>query len=127
MNAVRAQQRHPPVHTSRAVQGAWFELGPLAPARSLLLELTRRLRTLAGLLAYPHSLILPCSRPVWTVPSALALGPGQSLFRPILPALVLHLGKNTLIEEQVSTGGQDLLQARLADGVIGDPQPLVAG
>lgn len=59
--------------------------------------------------------------------TALAPEPGWSLLRPVLPALVLHLGKDALVKQQVSAGGQHLLQARLADGVIGDPQPLVAG
>lgn len=62
----------------------------------------------------------------WAAPSGLALGPAQSLFRLVLPALV-HLGEHALVEQQVGAGGQDLLQAGLADGVVGDPQPLVAG
>lgn len=68
------------------------------------------------------ALILAC------VDSAVALapGPGWSLLRPVLSALVLHLRKDALVKQQVGTGGQHLLQARLADGVIRGPQPLVA-
>lgn len=62
-----------------------------------------------------------------SVDSAIGSGAGQSFFGPVLPALVLHLGKNPLIKQQVGAGGQDLLQAGLADRVVGDPQPLVAG
>lgn len=59
--------------------------------------------------------------------NAIGSEAGQSFFCPVLPALVLHLGKNALVEQQVGAGGQDLLQAGLADCVVRDPQPLVAG
>lgn len=52
---------------------------------------------------------------------------GLSLLRPVLSALLLHPGQNPLVEEQVGTGGQDLLQAGLSDRVVRNPQPLVAG
>lgn len=51
----------------------------------------------------------------------------ESFFRLALLTLVLHLGKNTLVKQQVGAGGQHLLQAGLADGVVRNPQPLVAG
>lgn len=52
---------------------------------------------------------------------------GLSLLSPVLPPLLLRPGQNSLIEQQVGAGRQDLLQAGLADSVIRNPQPLVAG
>lgn len=68
---------------------------------------------------------------VQTAPSALCGSQGQagavSFFSLVFAALWLLLGDDTLIEEQVGAGGQDLLQACPSDCVIRDPQPLAAG
>lgn len=83
-----------------------------------------------GLLAYTHNthgLVLSFLDSVDNAISSSFGARAESFFRLVFPALVLYLGKNTLIEQQISTGRKDLLQASLADSVIGNPQPLVAG
>lgn len=83
-----------------------------------------RLWALEGLLAHAHVACLPLS---WTRPSPRALAGLPSLLSPVLAPLLLYPGQNPLVEQQVGARGQDLLQAGLADAVVGDPQPLVAG
>ena len=86
-------------------------------------------RTLAGLLARAHTPHTGTDTQGWDSASSAALGRGGagSLLRLVLPTLRLHLGEDALIEQEVGAGGQHLLQAGLADSVVGDPQPLAAG
>lgn len=80
-------------------------------------------RTLVGLLTHAHTRHAHAqTHRAGMVPAALQpWGGAGSLLRLVLPTLRLHLGEDTLIEQEVGAGGQHLLQAGLADGVVGDP------
>lgn len=60
----------------------------------------------------------PCGASSQNAQKAEGLGAGLSLLRPVFP---LRPGQNSLIKQQVGAGGQDLLQAGLADSVVRDP------
>lgn len=97
-----------------------------APPRSLLWEHAgRKAEGARGLLA-AHT-AQRASVPEGATRSGVRAGSGPSLFGLELLALVLRPGEDALVEQQVRAGGQHLLQAGLADSVVGNPQPLVTG
>lgn len=110
--------------------GAWFGLrGSLSswekPALRTPQESEADSGGVAGTHARTHCLQFPFH--LASTDSAGLWGRHSSLLGLVLLARGLCPGEDSLIEQQVGAGRQHLLQAGLADRVVGHPQPLVAG